>query len=127
MSAVTASDCRILRLLQCRIKAVTASLSVINKSFKNEDTWCRILWYLRYRMRFSLESYSRGSGRGDILHISAWVGRSGNRNVAYLNRNGSKRNLNLNWYDNDWNDNCRFLAVGNSLCFPSFFRMGFIL
>lgn len=39
MSAVMASDCRIPRLLQYRIKAVTASLSVINKSFKNKDTW----------------------------------------------------------------------------------------
>jgi hypothetical protein len=36
---------------------------------------------------------------------------NGNRNVAYLNRNDSKRKLNLNWFDNDWNDICRFPAV----------------
>ena len=26
----------------------------------------------------------------------------GNRNVPHLNRNGSKRNLNLNWNDDRW-------------------------
>ena len=36
---------------------------------------------------------------------------NGNRNVPYLNRNDAKRNLNLNWLDNDWNGNYRFLAV----------------
>jgi len=36
---------------------------------------------------------------------------NGNRNVPYLNRNDSKRNLNLNWWDNDWNANYRFLGV----------------
>ena len=39
------------------------------------------------------------------------------RNVAYLDRNDSKRKLNLNRFDNDWNDNCRFLAVRH--CFIS--------
>ena len=42
---------------------------------------------------------------------SSWVNPNGNCNVPYLNRNGSERNLNLNWNDNDWNENCRFLAV----------------
>ncbi|MEK7645319.1 MAG: hypothetical protein AAB391_03315 [Patescibacteria group bacterium] len=36
---------------------------------------------------------------------------NGNRNVPYLNKDGSKRNLNLKWFDNDWNANYRFLAV----------------
>jgi len=36
---------------------------------------------------------------------------NGNRNVPYLNRNDRERNLNLNWWDNDWNGNYRFLAV----------------
>lgn len=45
------------------------------------------------------------------IYGSTWVNSNDNRNVAYLNRDGSKRNLNLNWYDNDWNGNCRFLAV----------------
>lgn len=42
---------------------------------------------------------------------SSWVNRDGNRNVPYLNKNDSKRNLNLNWFDNDWNDYWRFLTV----------------
>lgn len=46
---------------------------------------------------------------------SVWQNRNGNRNVPYLNRNGSKRNLNLNWTDNDWNEIYRFAAVRNSL------------
>ncbi len=39
----------------------------------------------------------------------------GNPNVLYLNRNDSKRKLNYNWFDNDWNDNYRFVFVRNSL------------
>ncbi len=35
----------------------------------------------------------------------------GNPNVLYLNRNDSKRNLDYNWFDNDWNDNYRFAFV----------------
>lgn len=42
---------------------------------------------------------------------------NGNRNVPYLSRNDSKRNLNLNWWDNDWNSNYRFLAVRNFYSF----------
>lgn len=58
--------------------------------------------------------YSKGSATDDILYFSdgsSWVNPNGNRNVPYLNRDGSKRKLNLNWFDNDWNDICRFLAV----------------
>ena len=40
---------------------------------------------------------------------------NGNRNVAYLWNDGNGRNLNLNWIDNDWNDDYRFLAVRKSL------------
>jgi len=40
---------------------------------------------------------------------------NGNRNVAYLWNDDNGRNLNLNWIDNDWNDNYRFLAVRKSL------------
>jgi len=43
--------------------------------------------------------------RGSVAKVN------GNRNVPYLNRNDAKRNLNLNWWNNDWNGNCRFLAV----------------
>lgn len=49
---------------------------------------------------------------------SVWQKLNGNRNVAYLNRNASKRNLNLNWIENDWNGIYRFAAVRNSLHAP---------
>lgn len=34
---------------------------------------------------------------------------NGNENVLVLNKNDSKRNLNLNWFDNSWNSNYVFL------------------
>ncbi|MDO8467244.1 MAG: hypothetical protein Q7S83_03855 [bacterium] len=48
----------------------------------------------------------RGARNGSV-----WQHWNGNRNVAYLWSNADKRNLNLNWFENDWNDNYRFLAV----------------
>jgi len=60
------------------------------------------------------QEYSKGSDLDSISRIfsgSIWVNPNGNRNVAYLNKDSNERNLNLNWYDNDWNDNYRFLAV----------------
>jgi len=50
-------------------------------------------------------------GVDGVLHEGSVAKVNGNRNVPYLNRNDSKRNLNLNWFDNDWNANYRFLAV----------------
>lgn len=47
-----------------------------------------------------------------------WRDSNGNRNVPYLYFN-DKRKLNLNWYDNDWNANYRFLAVRKSLLHPT--------
>ncbi len=66
---------------------------------------------------------------GDALHIgSLWQNRNGNRYAPYLNRNGSKRDLNLNWVDNDWDEICRFAAVRNSLHFsPRFCGVEFCL
>jgi hypothetical protein len=46
---------------------------------------------------------------------SVWQDRNGNRNVPYLNRNGSKRNLNLNWFDDKWNADYRFAAIPTTL------------
>lgn len=46
---------------------------------------------------------------------SSWVNPNGNRNVPYLNENSQKRNLNLNYWDDEWNANYRFAAVRNSL------------
>ena len=43
-----------------------------------------------------------------------WRDSDGNRHVPYLNRwNDDRRNLNLNYLENDWNGNYRFLAVRN--------------
>jgi len=49
---------------------------------------------------------------------------NGNRNVPYLNKNDSKRNLNLNWWNNDWNSNYRFLAVRHFYCFSRYLTGG---
>ena len=60
---------------------------------------------IKFPNKIQPREYSRGGGIDDILHTgSVWQNRNGNRNVPYLNRNGSKRNLNLNWIENDWND-----------------------
>jgi hypothetical protein len=62
-------------------------------------------------------------GWEDILHDSSvWRDPNGNRNVVCLNRNDAKRNANLNNFDGDWNDNWRFAAVRNFLCFPLAFE-----
>lgn len=60
---------------------------------------------------------SWGSATDDILYAigSVWVDSNRNRNVLYAYENSAKRNLNLNWDDNEWNENCRFPAVRNSL------------
>ena len=52
-----------------------------------------------------------GGGADGASHEGSVAKVNGNRNVPYLNRNVSKRNLNLNWFDNDWNSDYRFLAV----------------
>ena len=48
-----------------------------------------------------------------ILYMVVQV--NGNRNVTYLNRNDRERNLNLNWYDVEWHEICRFAAVRTSI------------
>jgi hypothetical protein len=70
------------------------------------------------------QEYSRGGGIDDILRISVWQNPNGNRNVPYLNWNDAKRNLNLNWFENDWNENYRFAAVRNSLYFSRLILAG---
>lgn len=50
---------------------------------------------------------------------SVWQHPNGNRNVAYLDNWNAKRNLNLNWIENDWNEHCRFVAVRNFLYSPA--------
>lgn len=55
-----------------------------------------------------------GGGTDGAFHEGSVAEVNDNRNVPYLNRNDSKRNLNLNWFDSDWNGNYRFLAVRHS-------------
>jgi len=55
---------------------------------------------------------------------SVWQNPSGNRNVPYLNWDDSKRNLNLNWLENDWNENYRFVALRKSLYFSRLILAG---
>ncbi len=57
---------------------------------------------------------SKGGGTEGIPHVGSVASIDGKQHVAYLNRNDTKRNLNLNWRDNDWNDIYRFAAVRNS-------------
>ncbi len=77
---------------------------------------------MRSQIRYSLEIFKRNIKRQchGWLFIQGSVAKvNGNRNVPYLNRNDSERNLNLNWRDNDWNAIYRFLAVRYSYCFSS--------
>jgi len=59
------------------------------------------------------------------LYNSVWRNLN-DRNVAYLWDVSGRRNLNLNWLENDWNAKYRFAAVRNLLYFPSFTE-GFLL
>ncbi|KKU77147.1 MAG: hypothetical protein UY12_C0036G0003 [Parcubacteria group bacterium GW2011_GWA2_47_8b] len=58
-----------------------------------------------------------GGGADDISHEkSEWRNPNGNRNVAYLNRWGGGRGLDLDWCGSGsgWRDDYRFLAVRGS-------------
>ena len=50
--------CRVLnsKIIVCRIPEVTASGSVVNKSFKNEDYLVQYIRVESYRIRYSLKS-----------------------------------------------------------------------
>lgn len=53
---------------------------------------------------------SGSSGLDGTLCNKKWRNPNGNVHVPYLNRNDSNRNLNLNWFEGDWNPNWRFAA-----------------
>jgi len=59
------------------------------------------------------QEYSRGGETDGMSHIL------GQLCYLYLNRNGVKRNVNVNRtnLDNNWNENCRFLLVRDYLLF----------
>jgi hypothetical protein len=65
--------------------------------------------------------------KNDIRLGSIWHNANDNRNVPVLNFDDNKRKLNLNWFDNDWNDNYRFLGVRKCFYYPVFiFKGGFL-
>lgn len=81
-------------------------------------TWCAYWWISRLGDvipdSIQSEEYSTDGGLAGTHTIgSPWVDPDGNRNVPILDRNGSERNLNLNWWSNRWNANYRFAAVRN--------------
>lgn len=51
-----------------------------------------------------------GSGIESICAKSRWQNSNGNWYSPYANDWNGKRNLNLNWRENDWNGSYRFLA-----------------
>jgi len=81
------------------------------ESLKNKDSWCEILGDTKDHEYDTVSGVFWGQWYRWYLAQNSVASINGNRNVAYLNRNDSKRNLNLNWFDNDWNANYRFLAV----------------
>ena len=50
---------------------------------------------------------------------SVWRNWYGNRNVAYLDSNDDRRNLDLDWFEDNWNSNDRLLRPCYSLFLPN--------
>lgn len=48
--------------------------------------------------------------RFSIIALGSVAGIRGNRNVAFLGRDGSERDLDLRWPVSGWHEDCRFLA-----------------
>ncbi len=64
-------------------------------------------------LKIFLKSPIRGVVKWNTLRTKSAPVINGNRQVGVLNRYDSRRKLNLNNFDGDWNDNYRFLAVRN--------------
>lgn len=73
----------------------------------------------RIFLHFLVGYGSRGGGIDGTAHISSGQ-MNGNRYVPILNTNDSKRNLNLNNWDDEWNGHYRFLAVRYFSCFSRY-------
>jgi hypothetical protein len=54
-----------------------------------------------------------GGGLEGTLYKGSVCELDGNQHVSELWYNSNERNLNLNWWSNNWNANYRFLAVRN--------------
>ena len=72
---------------------------------------------IRYNPKITLE-YSKGGGTEGHAYIAPVWRHLNDRNVPILWNDSNGRNLNLNWFENDWNSNYRFLAVRNFLQKP---------
>ena len=74
-----------------------------------------------YRPAFIEELLAFGQAQSELQRQfpivalgSVWRFPFGHRCIPDLNRYGAERNLNLNYFENDWNEDCRFAAVRNA-------------
>lgn len=93
-------------------------------SKKSETCWCGILAIYNVAKTFDPKSIQGVVVRMVSRTVSAKV--NGNRYVMCLNRNDAKRNLNLNNWANDWNDNWGFLGAQRSRFLPGLFAGEFL-
>ncbi|OGF81133.1 hypothetical protein A2W48_02345 [Candidatus Giovannonibacteria bacterium RIFCSPHIGHO2_12_44_12] len=77
---------------------------------------------IKYSPKSSPAGESRSSGLDGIRYISF----GGNDHVTYVWFNDSKRNANLNRFEDVWYDNCWFSFVRYSLHSPPPLRAGFL-
>jgi hypothetical protein len=90
---------------------------------KIRDRWCGALAIQKIaKTKDGPKSIQGTTARKVPRTSSAKV--NGNRYVLYLNRNDAKRNLNLNNWANDWNDNWGFLGAPRSPISHSAFSAG---
>lgn len=89
----------------------------VQQNLKNKYTRCFKLADLP-QIKYSPVEHSVGSGLDDLKHISGQLW------YVYLNRNGSKRNVNVNQNnaDNNWNESVGFLARQSLYSPPLFGR-----
>lgn len=63
---------------------------------------------------YELLSWEGWKGNDLVVSLGSVATVDGPRGVAYLDGHGSGRELGLDWFDDDWYADCRFLAVRNS-------------
>lgn len=108
----------LVRLESCR---VLPCMSMHTNNPFPEETWCSVIGALEAQNSIQSGVLSTDGATGSVLDDtlriggSVWVDPNRNRYVSYLNENAGKRNVNLNYLDNDWNKHVRFLAVRNFL------------
>ncbi len=69
---------------------------------KIEDTWCKVLGYFRYRIKFNPKfAYVLRV----VVRMAPYTNRNRNGNlyVRYLYWNDDRWNWSNNWLENDWN------------------------